>query len=160
MQTTQTPQIQDQAQAIHVIGIELRTSNLEAFQTIPPLWQRFGQEGVLARIPGKLNGDVYAVYTDFENAGRDNQGEYSLVIGAQVQPGTPVPAGLARAVIPAARRAVFAVDKGRFDKVGEKWQEIWARTDLAKTFIADYERYLPGGEIDIFVGIEKQALPA
>lgn len=149
-----------QEQAIHVIGIELRTSNTEAFKTIPPLWQRFGEEGVLARILGKLNGEVYAVYTDFENAGRDNLGEYSLVIGAQVQPGTPVPAGFARAVIPASHRAVFAVAKGRFDKVGEKWQEIWARADLAKTFIADYERYLPGGEIDIFVGIEKEAVPA
>ena len=46
------------AQAITVIGIELRTTNLQAMQTIPPLWQRFAQEGVLAAIPQRLNDDV------------------------------------------------------------------------------------------------------
>jgi len=33
-------------QAITVIGIELRTTNLDAMQTIPPLWQRFAQRAL------------------------------------------------------------------------------------------------------------------
>lgn len=40
----------------------------EAMQAIAPHWQRFTQEGVLARIPGKPCEEVYAVYTHFENA--------------------------------------------------------------------------------------------
>lgn len=150
----------NQDETLHIFGIELRTSNNEAIQTIPPHWQRFAEEAVLARIPGKVSDEVYAVYTDFEHAGSSNQGTYSLIIGARVQAGTPLPEGLARAVIPASQRAVFPVEKGRFDLVGAKWQEIWGRTDLEKTFIAEYERYSAGGEIDIFIGIEEEVVTA
>ena len=139
--------------ALHIFGIELRTSNPEAARTIPPHWQRFGEQAVLTHIPGRLTDDVYAVYTHFTNAGRDNVGSYSLVIGAQVHPDTPLPAGMTRAVVPASARAVFAVEKGRFDQVGAAWQDIWTRSDLDKTFVADYEHYLPDGRINIMVGI-------
>jgi len=149
-----------QDHAIHVIGIELRTSNDEAFNTIPAHWQRFTAEAVPARVPGKLSDDVYAVYTNFQNAGRDNQGIYSLVIGVAVPPAATPPAGLARAVIPASARAVFPVEKGRFDLVGQAWQAIWQHGGLKKTFIADYERYRADGTIDILVGVEKEPAPA
>jgi predicted transcriptional regulator YdeE len=144
-------------EAIHVIGIELRTTNEEAFQTIPPHWKRFTEEDVSGRIAGKQSGDVYAVYTHFQNAGRNNQGLYSLVLGVPVDAAATVPQGLTRVVVPASLRAVFPVEKGRFDLVGAKWQEIWQRGDLAKTFIADIERYRPDGEIDILIGIEREA---
>lgn len=150
----------DQAQAIHVIGIELRTSNEEAFDTIPALWQRFTAEGIPAKVPGKLSDDVYAVYTNFQNAGRDNEGLYSLVIGVAAPPAATPPAGFTRVVIPACARAVFPVEKGRFDKVGEAWQAIWRRGGLKKTFIADYERYRADGTIDILVGVEREPASA
>ncbi len=142
------------SQAIHVVGIELRTTNLEAMQTIPPHWQRFGQEEVLAHIPAKLNGDVYAVYTHFENAGLNNTGLYSLVIGAAVPASAEVPAGMVRVVIPASKRAVFDVEPARVDLVGAKWMEIWSHTTLAKTFIAEYERYSADGKIAISIGLQ------
>jgi predicted transcriptional regulator YdeE len=148
MKTEQLPQ------AIHVVGIELRTTNLEAMQTIPPHWQRFGKEGVLAHIPSKLNGDVYAVYTHFENAGLNNTGLYSLVIGAAVPASAKVPAGMVRVVIPASKRAVFEVEPGRMDLVGAKWMEIWGHTELAKTVIAEFERYSADGTIAISIGLQ------
>lgn len=141
-------------QAIHVVGIELRTTNLEAMQTIPPHWQRFGKEGVLAHIPAKLNGDVYAVYTHFENAGLNNTGLYSLVIGAAVPASAEVPAGMVRVVVPASKRAVFEVEPNRADLVGAKWMDIWAHTELSKTFIAEYERYSADGRIAISMGLQ------
>lgn len=150
-------QIVDQPQALHVIGLELRTRNEVAFQTIPPHWQRVSAEGVLARVADRLSDDVYAVYTHFAHAGLDNVGTYSLVIGAAVPPDAEVPEGLVRVVAPAARRAVFPVPAGRFDLVGPAWQDIWGRSDLRKSFIADYERYRVGGEIDILVGIKDTA---
>jgi predicted transcriptional regulator YdeE len=145
-------QIRELPQAIHVVGIELRTSNEEAARTIPPHWERFGRETVLSRLPQRLSDDVYAVYTHFENAGRDNRGTYSLVIGAAVPASAAVPEGMTRASVPASRRAVFGVERGRHDLVAAAWQRIWD-TPLAKTFIADYERYGPDGEIEILVGI-------
>lgn len=145
--------IETLADALTVIGIELRTNNLEAAQTIPPHWQRFTQEGVLAQIATKRGDDVFAVYTHFEHAGRDNTGLYSLVIGAAVAADAPVPAGMVRVVVPASPRAVFGVEKGRFDLVGPAWQAIWRRNDLAKTFIAEYEQYHADGGITISIGL-------
>ncbi len=145
--------ITQQTENFHVAGIELRTSNIKAAQTIPPHWQRFQQEGVLARLPGKLSDEVYAVYTRFENQGRNNQGMYSLVLGAKVNPADPVPAGMTQVVVPAGPRMVFPVEAGRFDLVGQVWYTIWNFHEREKTFIAEYERYSASGDIDIFIGI-------
>lgn len=141
------------AHAIHVVGIELRTTNLEAMQTIPPHWQRFAAEGVMGRISGRLSDEVYAVYTHFENAGHNNLGLYSLVIGAAAPASVSVPEGMVRVVVPASRRAVFEVEHGRPDLVGPKWVDIWGHTDLPKTFIAEFERYGPDGSILISIGL-------
>lgn len=150
--------IQSQPNAIHVVGIELRTTNAHAMQTIPKHWQRFAEEAVAARLCGdKPTGDVYAVYTNFENAGSNNEGLYSLVIGVAVDPSTDVPPGMTRAVVPVSMRAVFPVEAGRFDLVGPAWQIVWARHDLRKTYIADCERYRSTGEIDLSIGIERDA---
>lgn len=146
----------EQEQAIHVAGIELRTSNEEAWSTIPAHWERFSCGRVLQDLPGRLDQDVYAVYTHFENAGRDNQGTYSLVIGARVAPSAALPAGMVRAVIPVSRRAVFQVPQARPDLVGKAWQEIWQHTELPKSYIADYERYGADGSIRILVGVEPE----
>ncbi len=140
-------------QAIHVVGIELRTNNLEAMQTIPPHWQRFATEGVLGQLQSRLSDEVYAVYTHFENAGSNNQGLYSLVLGAAVPAGAGVPPGMVRVVVPASMRAVFEVEPGRQDLVGPKWMEIWGHTELPKTFIAEFERYSPDGNIQISIGL-------
>ncbi len=142
-----------QTHAIRIIGIELRTSNAVAAQTIPPHWQRFFEQGVLAQIPGKLTDEVYAVYTHFENAGLNNEGLYSLIIGAPVNSTQAVPAGMSHTVIPASQRAVFEVPQGQPQQVGAVWQTIWQRHDLAKTFVADYERYGADGKIDIHIGL-------
>lgn len=145
--------IVEQTAPLLVVGIELRTSNDEAMQTIPPHWRRFTEEGVLARIPNRAGDEVLAVYTHFEHEGIDNRGRYSLIIGAPVEGLREVPPGMVSAVVPASRRAVFAVERARPDLVGQAWQQIWQHGDLQKTFIADYERYGAHGDIDIHIGI-------
>jgi predicted transcriptional regulator YdeE len=144
-----------QTQALHVIGIALRTHNGEAFQTIPPHWARFAQAGLAGRLPHRLSDDVYAVYTHFQNAGVDNTGWYTLVIGHAVPGDTPTlpPEGLMHAVAPASQRAVFEVAPGRHDLVGAAWQQIWQRSDLQNTTLADYEHYQPDGRISIHIGV-------
>lgn len=144
-----------QAQALHVVGVALRTHNGEAFQTIPPHWGRFARAGLAECLPHRLSDDVYAVYTHFQNAGVDNGGWYTLVIGHAVPGDSPAPApeGLTHVVAPASQRAVFELALGRPDLVGAKWQQIWQRTDLQKTTLADYERYQPDGRISIHIGV-------
>jgi len=140
--------------AFSVVGLALRTSNAEAFETIPPHWRRFSAEGVLARINGRLDDDVFGVYTEFEHAGLDNQGDYTLVIGARVAADAAVPEGLVLTHVPASRRCVFEVAGGQPQQVGAAWGEVWARSDLRKTFLCDYEHYLAGGGIRLMIGIE------
>jgi predicted transcriptional regulator YdeE len=140
--------------AFSVLGLALRTSNAEGFETIPAHWQRFFGEGVPARLSSRLDDDLYAVYTDFEHSGRSNEGLYTLVIGARVAADCAVPHGLTRVHVPASRRCVFDVPAGAPQQVGEVWREIWARSDLRKTFISDYEHYRASGEIRILVGVE------
>ena len=144
-----------QSQALHVVGIALRTHNGEAFETIPPHWARFSQSRLADRLPHRLSEEVVAVYTHFENQGVDNSGWYTLVIGHAV-PGNHAhlpPEGLTHVVAPASLRAEFEVAQGRPDLVGAEWQQIWQRTDLDKTTLADYERYQPDGRISIHIGV-------
>lgn len=147
MKTIETPE------PMLVLGIPLRTRNDRAFEDIPKHWQRFGSENWLARIPNRADGDVYAVYTHHEHEGVDNHGDYTLIVGARVSEASAVPEGLASVVIPAARHAVFGVERGRNDKVGERWLDVWANQDLAKTYCCDHERYGADGSIEIRVGI-------
>lgn len=143
-----------QEKSILIVGIELRTSNLEAMQTIPPFWQKFYQEGILQKISNKVSDNVFAVYTNFENEGKNNEGIYSLIIGAEVTEVQALPKNFVSTIVKPSKRAVFEVEKGHPEKVGEKWQEIWGMTDLEKSYISDYELYFPSGEIEIHIGIK------
>ena len=60
---------------------------------------------------------------------------------------------MVRVVVPASRRAVFAVPATRFDLVGAAWHAVWANTALPKTFVAEYERYHANGDISISIGL-------
>ncbi|HVR54686.1 MAG TPA: effector binding domain-containing protein [Pseudorhodoferax sp.] len=142
-----------QDQAIHLVGVELRTCNEEAAQTIPAFWQRLTASGVLQGIAQRSGDALLAVYTHFEHAGRSNQGLYSLIVGAPVPADAAVPAGMVRAVVPASRRAVFPVAHGQPEQVGAVWQQVWDARQLPKTYIADFERYGSDGSIAVFVGI-------
>ncbi len=144
----------DQKNNIQIVGIKLRTSNAEAMQTIPPFWQKFYQENILQQIENKVSDDVYAVYTNFANEGKNNDGVYSLIIGLEVEKIGVLPKNFVSTVIKSSKRVVFEVEKGHPEKVGEKWLEIWQTTDIKKTYLSDYELYHTSGEIEIYVGIE------
>lgn len=136
-----------------IVGLRMRTTNERAFQDIPEHWQSFFSEGAQARIPEAVSDAVYAVYTDFEHQGRDNDGTYSFIIGAQVPDALPAPDGMVEVHIPASLRAVFTVETGHPERVGDAWRTIWSTSDLHKTFVCDYERYEKEGAIGIFVGV-------
>jgi predicted transcriptional regulator YdeE len=142
----------ESTESFTIAGLELRTTNEQAFETIPAHWERFHRGGALAAIPGRASDDVYAVYTNFEHPGVDNLGVYSLILGARVTGAQDVPPGMTAITVAAARHAVFTVATGHPERVGARWQDIWGCTDIAKSYLCDHERYRPNGAIDIFVG--------
>ena len=140
-----------QEKDIMIVGIELRTSNNEAMETIPPFWGKFFAEGIQEKINGKVSNDVYAVYTNFENEGINNEGVYSMFIGVEVENFDDVPEGLVTTTIKKQNRLVFQVEDGKPENVGATWHKIWGEV-AEKTFIAEYEHYHKNG-IDIYIGI-------
>jgi predicted transcriptional regulator YdeE len=152
--------MQQHLEAFTIVGLPVRTNNTEGFQTIGAHWQRFFAEQTLAQIPERASDDIYAVYTLFENlevlqTGGIAQLAYTLVIGAAVAREVALPPHLCAVAVPVQTYEVFPVAKGQNTLVGAAWQNIWARQDLPRGFAADLERYRPGGEIDILIGLAR-----
>jgi predicted transcriptional regulator YdeE len=127
------------------VGIAMRTCNKSAIEhgTIQQLWQNFLAQDILFKIPHKANNSVMAVYYDYES---DKNGEYTLLIGAQVTLiDTVVPHGLTSVVIPASKRAVLVSDLGPLSCiVFNLWQKIWNMEEqhqLQRAYTFDYELY-------------------
>src|SRR5690606_36497382 len=77
----------------HVIGISVRTTNEngQAMQDIPALWTRFVEEQVATQIPGKINEDLYCIYTDYE---KDHTRPYTTLLGCRVTSLEQIPKGM------------------------------------------------------------------
>ena len=149
-----------------VVGIQVRTTNgkeATGAGEIPKLWQKFFQDGIQQKISDRVDGTIYAVYTDYAS---DRNGEYSFVIGLRVPPTSTAPAGLVLKKISAGDYAVITSDKGPVSKVVPAvWQRIWAWEDQARlggarAYRADFELYNEraadpqNSQVDVYVGIK------
>jgi len=154
-----------QLEAFEVMGIEARTNNAaEAGPTglIPKLWQRVTQQHALDGILGRLDQNIYAVYTDYAS---DANGDYTLVLGAKVSPGTKPADGMVVKTVPAGRYAVFTSQRGPVAGiVVETWKQIWSHYQSPgngrRAYRADFELYDQrasdpnNAQVDIYIGID------
>lgn len=143
-----------------VSGISTRTTNQQgkAAKDIPALWQEFMEGHISEMLPGKLDQDVYCVYTDYEG---DHNLPYTVVIGHKVNPDETVPKGL-NSVFVQKSNYVKKTAKGDLTKgaaVIDAWMEIW-NSDIPRSYTSDFEVYgdksmdPSNAEVDIFVAIE------
>jgi predicted transcriptional regulator YdeE len=139
--------------AFNIVGIEARTSNTREASPeglIGAAWGRFMGEGLLAKIPGRADDSIIALYTDYES---DYRGPYTFVLGAKVASDAEPPAGMVQRQVPAARYAVFEVPQGPPERVVvETWQKIWADTTITRVYTADFESYSAKG-IEIYIAV-------
>lgn len=138
---------------ITVLGYQVRTDNAGSAVAIPALWREVHEKDLLAGIPGKTCLDIFAVYTNLEQSGRSNHGWFSFIIGAPVEPGTPVPDGMVLTTIPSSARLEFPAPENDPTRIIEAWQSAWASDDAVKTFICEYERYAATGEVSVNIGV-------
>lgn len=157
------PRIVEQKDFI-VVGIAARTNNAREATpegVIGKQWARFMQEGLLAKIPNKLDHSMVAVYTDYAS---DHNGDYTFVLGAKLSSGADVPEGMVAKKIPAGRYAVFTSEKGPGPKVvPDLWMKINALPKTAtggdRTYRADFEIYDERAadpqnlQVDVYVGV-------
>jgi predicted transcriptional regulator YdeE len=160
-----TPKVVHQP-AFSVIGITIRTNNAKEASVdgvIGKQWQKFFQEGVPEKIPGRVDNNFYALYSDYAS-GRD--GDYSVTIGAKVADGTAAPTGLALKTVPAGNYAVVTSDRGPVVKVVvAAWQRVWQMEDKhefssPRAYKTDFELYDQRGvdpqnsQVDLYIGLK------
>lgn len=145
--------------AFHLVGIAVRTSNEngQAATDIPALWGRFMAEGILSKIPGRVDDTLYCVYTDYE---KDHTRPYTTILGCQVHHPDTIPAGMTGKTFGAATYRRFTA-KGDLAKgaVYNEWVNIW-NTEMPRTYVADFEVYgakaqQPDAEVDIYIGVRE-----
>src|SRR5271169_654443 len=90
-----------------VIGIEARTNNPQESTgngAIPKQWQRLFMEGLLNRIPNRLDQSIVAVYTKYAS---DWNGDYTYILGAKVKSGTKAAEGMVSSNVAAGKYLEF-----------------------------------------------------
>jgi len=135
-----------QQAAFEVIGIETRTNNAQEATgngAIPKLWQRLYMEGILDRVPNRIDHSVIAVYTKYAS---DWNGDYTYILGARVKPGAKVPAGMVAVSVPAGKYVEFVSARGPSPQVVPSlWKEIWTYFhepgNPERAYKADFEAY-------------------
>ncbi len=149
-----------QKENLKIIGISVRTTNQnqQAAKDIPALWEQFVATNVIDKIPNKLDGKVFSVYTDYES---DYMGSYTTILGCEVSSLENVPEGMTTVEIPEDFYTNFIVN-GQLNEniVYNKWLEIW-QSDIKRSYRSDFEVYEKStlkeqkGTVNIYIATEK-----
>lgn len=139
-----------------VIGIKVRTSNAEgkASVDIPALWERFWTTNVAAKLSGRVNNDIYSIYTEYEG---DYTQPYTTLIGYKVDNLDHIPEGFTGMMIQEGPYFKYTA-KGKLSDgvVLNTWTEIWS-SKISRAYITDFEVYgerasnPDAAEVDIFL---------
>ena len=157
------PKIVDQDE-FQVVGIVARTTNAKEMSgegIIGSQWGKFYKDGILDKIPDKVDSTIYAVYTVYES---DRNGEYDFVIGAKVSSAPVIPPGMVARKIPKGRYAVVMTASGPVQQVvPQAWKEVWDLEDnkqIRRAYKADFEVYdqrsrdPQNSQVDLYIGIK------
>lgn len=159
------PKVMDNRDGFTVIGVSARTNNArEQTQSgvIGKQWQRLFQEGLLAKIPNKADGNIIAVYANYAS---DHTGDYTFVLGNKVTSDKEIPDGMVAIKVLSGKYAVFPSGKGpAYKVVPATWSRI---NSLPKSSIGgdrlyktDFEVYdqraadPENSQVDVYIGIK------
>lgn len=142
-----------------IIGISVRTTNEngQAAQDIGQLWNKFMSENVQGKIPNKVDGIVYSLYTDYEG---DHTQPYTTILGCKVNSLDKIPEEMVGRSFDGGNYAKTTA-KGDLAKglIINHWSKIW-ETELARRYTADFEVYgakamnPSDAEVDFLVAVE------
>lgn len=139
------------------IGVRTTNENGQSAKDIGALWNKFMSEGILDKIPNKIDNTIYSIYTEYEG---DYTQPYTTILGCKVESTDIIPDGMLIKTIQAGNYEKFTA-KGDLTKgaVYEKWTKIW-NTDLDRLYTADFEVYGEkaqnpvDAEVDILIAIK------
>lgn len=143
-----------------VIGISVRTTNEngQSAKDIGELWNKFMTEGILEKIPNKVDNTIYSIYTEYES---DHTKPYTTILGCEVENINEIPNGMTVKKFNSGNYKKF-VSKGDLTKgiVYDEWSKIW-KMDLNRKYTADFEVYGEKAQnptnavVDIYVAIKE-----
>ena len=144
-------------EAFHIIGIFVRTTNVnnKALKDIGDLFGNFAGQNIMGKIPNKMTGDIYCVYTDYES---DFNGPYTTIVGCKVSSLEDIPNGLIGKTIPDSKYQVYKSTGKLSISLAKTWEGIW-NTDLNRRYTADFDIYgekasdYENAEVDTYVAI-------
>lgn len=144
--------------AFKVIGISVRTTNEngQSANDIGELWNKFMTEGILDKIPNKVDNTIYSIYTDYEG---DQTKPYTTILGCKVESIDTIPNEMIAKRFNEGNYVKFT-STGDLTQgvVYDTWKEIWGK-DLNRAFTADFETYgkkaqdPTNAEVEIFIAI-------
>jgi predicted transcriptional regulator YdeE len=143
--------------AFHIIGVFVRTTNAnnKALKDIGELFGYFAGQHIMEKIPNKINGDIYCVYTDYES---DYNGSYTTIIGCKVSSLENIPNGLVGKTVPDSKYQVYKSTGKLSISLAKTWEVIW-NADLNRKYSADFDIYgekakdYENAEVDTYVAI-------
>lgn len=148
-----------QQEAFKIIGITVRTTNEngQAGTDIVALWNKFMTEGIVDKIPNKIDATVYSIYTEYES---DHTKPYTTILGCKVTNTNKVPEGMVAMEFKGGNYTKFTA-KGDLTQgvVFNEWTKIW-EMDLDRRYTADFEVYgekaqnPTDAEVAIFIAIK------
>lgn len=142
----------------YIIGISVRTTNEnnQVAKDIPALWERFMVEGIIDKIPNKIDGTIYCLYTDYES---DHTKPYTTILGCKVATIENVPDGMVAKHIEAGHYGEINLQGNLLNSlVYNAWISIW-NANLDRKFTTDYEVYaqnntdMTNAVVDIFISL-------
>ena len=150
-----------------LIGITIRTNNADEMNPdvakIATLAGTYWSNGLAEKIPNRSNLNVtFSVYTDFDS---DETGEYTYLLGEEVNSIEEVPEGFTSHVIPAGHFQRFTTAAGKMPNIViDAWKNIWQMTPQEiggqRQYHSDYELYDQRAAdpnrtiLDIFIGVK------
>lgn len=120
------------------IGIAARVTPRTAAELIGGLWQRWFKEGLESKIPNKISGDKYNIYTNYEG---DHTKPYTCFLGVLVNSIDNVPDGMQALDVLGGKYAVFDVSGKLPDAVVETWTSIYQLKTIERRFDTDFDVY-------------------
>ena len=134
------------AAPIYVAGYSVRTTGAAEATgqgEIVKLWTRFFTDGLAEGIPHRSNQNLMVVYSDYPS---DPGGEFTYLLGSQVDTVEGLPKDMVFRKIPAGNYAVITSPRGPLQEViPNTWKQIATMTpaDLGgkRSFVMDYEVY-------------------
>ncbi len=145
-----------------IIGIAIRTTNEhgKSGRDIASLWSRFMSEGILTKIPNKVNNDIYSLYTDYKS---DHTEPYLALLGCKVANLNHIPKGM---IGKSFKGGTYVKTSTKGDLMQgliiNHWKNLF-EMKLDRTYDVDFEIFgekaqnPADAEVDFYVGIKQES---